>query len=52
MTKDDWGDETYHKFQSSDLDEYDDPDLKDVLEIAEKLVVFPVISIRISGRIF
>lgn len=52
MTKDDWGDETYHKFQSSDLDEYDDPDLKDGLEIAEKFVVFPVISIRISGRIF
>lgn len=51
-TKDDWGDESYHKFKSSELDEYDDPDLKDGLEIAEKIVVFPVISIRISGRIF
>ena len=51
-TKDDWGDESYHKFKSSELDEYDDPDLKDGLELAEKIVVFPVISIRISGRIF
>ena len=52
MTKDDWGNETYHKFKSSDLDEYDDEDLKDGLELAEKFKVFPVLNIRINGRIF
>ena len=52
MTKDDWGNETYHKFKSSELDEYDDEDLKDGLETAEKIKVYPVLNIRISGRIF
>lgn len=52
MTKDDWGNEYYHKFKSSDLDEYDDEDLKDALDKAEKFTVFPVLNIRISGRIF
>lgn len=52
MTKDDWGNEYYHKFKSSDLDEYDDEDLKDALDLAEKFSVFPVLNIRISGRIF
>lgn len=52
VVKDDWGEESYHKFKSSELDEYDDEDLKDALELAEKIVVFPVINIRISGRIF
>ena len=52
MTRDDWGNESYHKFKSTDLDEYDDQDLKDALETIEKLTVFPVLNIRISGRIF
>lgn len=52
MTKDDWGNENYHRFKSTDLDEYDDEDLKDALETAEKFTVCPVLSIRISGRIF
>ena len=52
MTKDDWGNEYYHKFKSSDLDEYDDEDLKDALDLAEKFSVFPVLNIRLSGRIF
>ena len=52
MTKDDWGNENYHKFKSSELDEYDDEDLKDALEVAEKFTVFPVLNIRLSGRIF
>ena len=52
MTRDDWGNESYHTFKSSELDEYDDQDLKDALETAEKITVFPVLNIRISGRIF
>ena len=52
MTKDDWGNENYHWFKSTDLDEYDDEDVKDVLETAEKITVYPVLNIRISGRIF
>ncbi len=52
MVKDDWGNMYYHKFKSSDLDEYDDEDLKDAIDIAEKISVYPVLNIRISGRIF
>jgi len=52
MTRDDWGNETYHQFKHTELDEYDDEDLKDALEIAEKISVFPVLNIRLSGRIF
>lgn len=52
MVKDDWGETYYHKFKSSELDEYDDEDLKDAMEFMESLKVFPVLNIRISGRIF
>ena len=52
MTKDDWDEESYHKFKYTELDEYDDEDLKDGLETASKIKVWPVINIRINGRIF
>ena len=52
MTKDEWDQETYHKFEYTELDEYDDEDLRDGLEIASKFKVWPVINIRINGRIF
>ncbi len=52
ITKDDWGNNVYHHFKSTDLDEYDDEDLKDYLEKAEDFKVCPVVSIRLSGRIF
>lgn len=52
MTVDDWGEETYHKFTYKELDEYDDEDLKDAMKTGEKIHVFPVLNIRISGRIF
>lgn len=50
-TLDDWGKTYYHKFKSSELDNKDDEDVKDGLEIAEKVFVFPVITFRLSGRI-
>ncbi len=51
MTEDDWGEKKYHKFSYKDLDENDDEDLKDGLKTAEKIIVFPVLNIRLSGRI-
>jgi hypothetical protein len=51
-TKDDWGNVIYHKFKYSELNDDDDEDLKDALKTAEKITVFPVINLRISGRIF
>lgn len=51
-TIDDWGNESYHRFKYSELDEYDDDDLKDFLKNAEKITVYPVLNIRINGRIF
>lgn len=52
ITTDDWGDQHYHKFKSSDLDDRDDDDLRDAVDILEKIVVYPVLNIRLSGRIF
>lgn len=51
-TKNDWGEIEYHKFTSSDLNDDDDEDLRDAIETAEKISVYPVINLRISGRIF
>lgn len=42
----------YHKFKYTELDDNDDEDLKDALKTAEKIKVYPVLNIRISGRIF
>ena len=44
--------ESYHKFSYDDLDENDDEDLKDAFKIIEKVIVYPVLNVRISGRIF
>lgn len=51
-TTNDWGDKTYHKFTSSDLDDKDDDSIKDAIDTIDKLSVFPVLNIRLSGRIF
>lgn len=42
----------YHKFTYDELGPNDNADLKDAIEIAEKFVVYPVLNIRLSGRIF
>lgn len=52
MTINDWNEKVYHKFSYKDLDEDDDEDLKDALKTIEKIVVYPVLNVRISGRIF
>ena len=52
MTINDWNEKVYHKFSYKDLDEDDDEDLKDALKIIEKVIVYPVLNVRISGRIF
>ena len=52
MTKNDWGEESYHKFSYTELGEYDDEDLKDGMKTAEKITIFPVLNIRLNGRIF
>ena len=44
--------ESYRKFSYDDLDENDDEDLKDAFKIIEKVIVYPVLNVRISGRIF
>ena len=43
---------TYHKFTYDELGPNDNKDFKDVIEIAEKFIICPVLNIRISGRIF
>ena len=52
MVEDDWGNTYYHKFKSKELDDKDDQDLKDAMETMEKITVYPVLNIRICGRIF
>lgn len=51
-TKNSWGEESYHKFTYDELTDDDDQDLKDAMEIASKIKVFPVLNIRICGKIF
>lgn len=43
---------SYHKFSYDELGPNDNKDFKDVIEIAEKIVVYPVLNIRVAGRIF
>lgn len=50
-TKDDWGNVERHKFKYSDLNDDDDEDLRDALKTAEKITVYPTLSLRLSGRI-
>jgi hypothetical protein len=51
-TVNDWGDRLYHKFSVDDLDQYDDKAIKDALDVIDKICVFPVLNIRLTGRIF
>lgn len=48
---DDWGQKSYHKFKYTELTDDDDEDLKDGLKIASKVFAFPVLTLRLSGRI-
>ncbi len=50
--KDEWGNEVYHKFTYKDLTIEDDESLHDAMELADKIIVFPVLNIRLTGRIF
>lgn len=50
-TVDDWGQRIYHKFKYTELNDDDDEDLKDGLKIASKVFAFPVLTLRLSGRI-
>lgn len=51
-TKNDWDEREYHEIKYSDLDEYDDKHIKDALDFIEKIRVFPVLNVRLSGRLF
>lgn len=52
MTTTNFGEKVYKKIGYDDLTANDDEDLRDALEIAEKIIVYPVLNIRINGRIF
>lgn len=41
-----------HKFTYDELGPNDNQDFKDVIEIIDKIAVYPVLNIRVSGRIF
>lgn len=41
-----------HKFTKSDLDDQKDGDWKDAFDIMEKFSVYPVLNVRLTGRIF
>ena len=50
-TLDDWGEKSFHKFKYTELNEDDDEDLKDGLKTASKVIAFPVLTLRLTGRI-
>ena len=52
MTTNNFGQREYTNIHFSDLSSEDDKDLRDGFETLEKVKVFPVLNIRISGRIF
>lgn len=51
-TKDDWGNVNYHEFKKSDITDNDYDGVKDAFDVADKIIGYPVINIRINGRIF
>lgn len=52
MVSDDFGKRSYKKIHYKDLNDDDDEDLRDGFKTAEKITVFPVLNIRLTGRIF
>ncbi len=46
------GDLSYHTFHYNELYDNDNKDFKDAIEIIEKIIVYPVLNVRICGRIF
>ena len=52
MTIDDWGNTSYHRFTPEQLDERDDKTIRDAVDVITKLKVFPVLNIRLTGRLF
>jgi hypothetical protein len=52
VTTTDFGEKKYTKIHYKDLTKEDDEDLRDGLKTAEKITLFPVLNIRLTGRIF
>ena len=52
MVSDDFGNRSYKRIHYKDLNDDDDEDLRDGFKTAEKITVFPVLNIRLTGRIF
>jgi len=52
MVSDDFGNRSYKKIHYKDLNDDDNEDLRDGFKTAEKITVFPVLNIRLTGRIF
>lgn len=52
MTTDNFGERKYTKIHFKDLTQDDDKDLRDGFETLEKVTVFPVLNIRLTGLIF
>ena len=46
------GDKREMKFTADDLSDADSEDLKDAFDIMEKITVYPVLNIRLTGRFF
>lgn len=46
------GEPKEHRFKYTDLSDEDDKDLKDAIKTIEKISVYPVLSIRLTGRLF
>ena len=51
-TKDKWGEYKYEKLTREGLKDLGEKDVDKAFDIMSKVVVYPVISIRLSGRIF
>lgn len=51
-TKNDWGEREYHKLEKSDMTFDDNDDANKAFDILSKVIVYPVLSIRLCGRIF
>ena len=51
-TKDNFGDTHYSRLTKDDVKEMNEKDIDKAFDIMSKVIAYPVISLRISGRIF
>ncbi len=53
-TKDDWGERSYNRLSKDDFtgDDEDSKDARDAIDVISKVKVYPVLSVRLCGRIF